>query len=351
MVENLGDNIDFKVVCSDRDYLAAEPYPNIPANQWVQKGKAQVKYLSPERQAKKDIKKIIEETQTDCIYINGLFSLSFSIYPLLEAQNQNKRIILAPRGMLAKGALSIKPLKKKVFLTLANTLDWYNNVLFHATSDSEAKRIKTKLSKGAQIDIIPNLPSPILPKKRVKAKYNDRIHIVSLSRVAKEKNTLYLVEVLSKLPKNIKVEAHLYGEVYDAHYFEKCKSIAETAPPNVEINFKDVVSPEKLPVIFENADLFFMPTLGENYGHAIIESLLSGTPVLISDQTPWINLEQDGLGKDIPLDNQEGYVDFIKVVAKMDEVGYKEAFGAVSENARKRVELEKTIDGYIRLLS
>lgn len=350
MVENLGNEIEFKVVCSDRDYLSSEPYKDIPTDEWVTKGKAQVKYLSPESQNKKNIKQIVEETPADCVYINGLFSLSFSIYPLLAARSLGKKVIVAPRGMLAKGAMSIKPLKKKVFLALANTMDWYEDVLFHATSESEATRIKSKLSDGAQINIIPNLPSPIAAKKRTQPKRKNYLNIISLSRVAKEKNTHYLVEVLAKLSAEIVVKADLYGEVYDTDYFQKCKAIAETAPSNVEINFREVVSPERLSAIFENADLFFMPTLGENYGHAIIEALLSGTPVLISDQTPWLNLERDGLGKEIPLDSQEGFVRFINTVAEMDEVEYSAAFGFVSESARKRVELEKTRDGYIRLL-
>lgn len=351
MVENLGDKIDFKVVCSDRDYLAAEPYPNTPTNEWVEKGKAQVIYLSPERQGKKEIKRIIEETAVDCVYINGIFSVSFSIYPLLAARNLGLKVIIAPRGMLAKGALSIKPLKKKLFLALANTMDWYNDVVFHATFGLEAERIKSKLRAKVKVKVIPNLPSSIASKNRTEPKRKNHLNIISLSRVAKEKNTHYLVEVLSKLPEHITVKADLYGEVYDTDYFDKCKAIAEKAPSNVTIYFKEVVNPERLPAIFENADLFFMPTLGENYGHAIIESLLSGTPVLISDQTPWLNLERDGLGKEIPLDNQEAFEHFITTLAEMDEEKYNETFGSVSENARKRVELEKTIDDYIRLLT
>ena len=40
----------------------------------------------------------------------------------------------------------------------------------------------------------------------------------------------------------------------------------------------------------------FLPTLGENYCHAIAESIISGTPVLISDQTPWTQICNGKLG-------------------------------------------------------
>src|SRR5690606_20694183 len=53
--------------------------------------------------------------------------------------------------------------------------------------------------------------------------------------------------------------------------------------------------------LFSKYDLFFLPTRGENYGHVIAEALSMGTPVLISDQTPWRELQADDLGWDVPL--------------------------------------------------
>jgi glycosyltransferase involved in cell wall biosynthesis len=44
-----------------------------------------------------------------------------------------------------------------------------------------------------------------------------------------------------------------------------------------------------------------------SYGHVICEALTSGCPVLISDQTPWQDLEADGIGWDIPLRETERF--------------------------------------------
>ena len=35
----------------------------------------------------------------------------------------------------------------------------------------------------------------------------------------------------------------------------------------------------------------FLPSKGENFGHIIMESLAASTPVIISDLTPWKDLE------------------------------------------------------------
>lgn len=54
-------------------------------------------------------------------------------------------------------------------------------------------------------------------------------------------------------------------------------------------------------------DLFFLPTRGENYGHVVAEALAAGTPVLLSDTTPWRNLHELQVGWDLPLEDIEGF--------------------------------------------
>ena len=65
-------------------------------------------------------------------------------------------------------------------------------------------------------------------------------------------------------------------------------------------------------------DLFLFPTVGENYGHVIQEALSAGCVALISDQTPWQDLEQSGVGAAIPLDQPQRFVDWLRRYAAMD---------------------------------
>src|SRR5262249_1911514 len=52
-----------------------------------------------------------------------------------------------------------------------------------------------------------------------------------------------------------------------------------------------------------NYDVMILPTLGENFGHVVVEAWAAGCPVLISDRTPWRQLTSRGLGWDVPLDH------------------------------------------------
>jgi glycosyltransferase involved in cell wall biosynthesis len=63
----------------------------------------------------------------------------------------------------------------------------------------------------------------------------------------------------------------------------------------------------------------FLPSKGENFGHVILEAFMAGRPVLISDQTPWINLEQAACGFDLPLSNPLAFVEKLEDWAELDE--------------------------------
>jgi len=71
-------------------------------------------------------------------------------------------------------------------------------------------------------------------------------------------------------------------------------------------------------------DAFVLPTLGENFGHVIFESLMSGIPVLISDQTPWRNLSATHAGWDIPLDRPEIFTEKIRELLAMDNTVHQQ---------------------------
>ncbi len=69
-------------------------------------------------------------------------------------------------------------------------------------------------------------------------------------------------------------------------------------------------------------DLFFLPTLGENFGHVILEALCAGCPVLISDQTPWRGLEEKGVGWDLSLSKPEMFREVLQRCVDMNDEEY-----------------------------
>jgi glycosyltransferase involved in cell wall biosynthesis len=111
------------------------------------------------------------------------------------------------------------------------------------------------------------------------------------------------------------VRFDIYGPAKNATYWKECQELIGQLPANVIVNYLGSVNPNQVVHIFSRYDLFLFPTGGEAYGHVIAECLTSGTPVLISTETPWRNLQDDGLGWDIDLAQEDSFVDIIEQCA------------------------------------
>ena len=66
-----------------------------------------------------------------------------------------------------------------------------------------------------------------------------------------------------------------------------------------------------------------LPTLGENYGHVIVESFSVGLPIILSKKTPWLNLASKHLGWDLDL-TIDAFRSNVSTVLQMDNEKYKE---------------------------
>jgi glycosyltransferase involved in cell wall biosynthesis len=115
------------------------------------------------------------------------------------------------------------------------------------------------------------------------------------------------------------VSFDLYGPAEDAAYWDECQRLIAALPPNIRVRYKGELEHERVGQVFAEHDLFLFPTLGENYGHVIGEALAWGCPVLISDQTPWRNLEAEGVGWDIPLNETERFRSVLQKCVNADD--------------------------------
>jgi glycosyltransferase involved in cell wall biosynthesis len=99
-----------------------------------------------------------------------------------------------------------------------------------------------------------------------------------------------------------RVTFDIYGPLEDPAYWQECQDLISPLPPNINVKYCGTVPYPNVRNVLSGYDLFLLPTLGENFGHAISDALVAGCPVLISDQTPWRDLERLNVGWDLPLD-------------------------------------------------
>ena len=85
IVGHLGDDIEFRIVTSDRDALDHPPYSAVSVDSWNRVGKARVYYFSPAKQTIRGLLKLIEATPYDVLYLNSFFDSIFTQRPLMVA--------------------------------------------------------------------------------------------------------------------------------------------------------------------------------------------------------------------------------------------------------------------------
>jgi glycosyltransferase involved in cell wall biosynthesis len=103
------------------------------------------------------------------------------------------------------------------------------------------------------------------------------------------------------------VSLEIFGPLEDREYWQECEVLIAGLPSNIEVRYCGEIDHDGVWEVFSAHELLLLPTLGENFGHVILEALASGCPVLISDRTPWRNLEAEGVGWDIPLDETDRF--------------------------------------------
>ena len=324
MVQHLGKEFDFKIITRDTDYTSTEAYPGIISNAWNEGPFGEkVFYFSETQLNRKNLRKVIRETPYDIAYINGVYSWNFSILPLILCRKeQQKKIIVATRGMLAESAIEVKSSKKKLFLNLAKFSGIYKNVQFHVTNAAEEQDVYRSIGKQARVFIADNLPVPMVPSAVIKPnKQKGHLHLVNIARIAPEKNLAFALECLKNISQG-EIVFDVYGPAYDSNYEQACRNIAADLPKNISVNFSGSLSPDKIPDVLQQADLMFMPTRGENFGHIILESLQHGTPTLVSDQTPFTGC--DGV-EALPLNQPKSFEESLLRWLMMDQSEYTAA--------------------------
>lgn len=322
LIDHLKEDFDFSLVTRDTDYCEAEPYTTVKSNQWntLADGK-RVYYISSGHLTKKTIQSILTSEEYDAVYLNGIFSFYFTLLPLYLLRGQNKFVLVASRGMLAESALAIKKTKKQLFLFFARTFKLFEEIVFHATKEDEANDIKRVFGEKTKIRSAPNLPKKIQAEgfyERQKTKGS--VRLVNIARISPEKNLKYALETLKNVKGN--VEFDVYGPVYNEAYWTECKEIIKTLPLNIKVNYKNSIESDRIGEALKKYHFMFMPTQGENFGHIIIESLSSGCPVIISDQTIWRGLENKKAGWDLPLSDNNAFVKAIERIVDMSQEEY-----------------------------
>ena len=343
-VDNLCDQFEFRIITRDRDLGDEMAFPDIQSEVWLPVGNATVYYLSSEAESLGRLGRLFADTPHDLLFLSSYFD-PLTIRTLVNRRLRGRRqprAIVAPFGEFAGASLTQKYAKKLAFIIFAKIAGLYRDVTWRVSSSYEAEDLIRVLGVSPDsIAVTGDLPTKCHWPEHANQSTSgsrpecDGLRVIFLSRIAREKNLDYALKLLNKV--NAKIYFDIYGPAENVAYWDECKKIAAGLPANIVVSYKGKVSPDEVVRTFAQYDLFLFPTGGEAYGNVIAESLIAGTPVLISTETPWRRLRPDRLGWDLDLGEPDEFVRVIEEFSSLSPGTRIEDRATVLQNISSRL--------------
>lgn len=339
------DKFEISIISKNHEINDDKPLEGI-ASGWnsFEFGKA---YYTPKGEHSfKQVYALIEEVKPDVIYQNSFFSID-DLLPVLiyKLKHKQVKVIVAPRGEFYPERIQVGKAKKMIYSKLFMLSGLLHDVYFQGTGEEECKQEMELLDiPEGHIYNIQNLSviADLDRKELLKDKGSARL--VYIARVHPTKNTLKAIEWLTQV--NGCIEYDIYGSIEDKEYWARCEEVIAKLPADKTVRYMGVIEHDAVAQVLSSYHAYYMPTTGENFGHSIVESMLLGRPVIISDQTPWTTVNTHG-GFSVELKNESGFVKAIQTLCDMGQTEYDVRCEKVREYINKELNTAKIVQDYV----
>lgn len=228
---------------------------------------------------------------------NHAMWMTQGLYALAMRRRGRARILVtSPRGSLAPYAMQHNRWRKRALWPLQYRA-LAESDLIHATAEHEVEDIRRMgfqqpvalVSNG--VDLAPQLPAASSKM------FGPSRTLLYLGRIHRLKGIDELLDAWQTLePRHTNWQLAVAGPQADGYDLER--EIARRALNRVLI-VGPLYGEEKIRA-YREAELYVLPSRGENFGITIAEALAQGTPVVACHGSPWQVLEERGAGWWIP---------------------------------------------------
>lgn len=230
---------------------------------------------------------ILNTISPDLLHINCCW------YPLCAltqkwAQKLGYKIILSPHGMLEPWVLQKNHWTKKMpALFLYQKRAIKNADMLVATAPTEQQNIY-KLGLNNKITIIPN--GIQIDKISCKETWEKSKTILFLALLRPNKGAHLLIEAIALIKSSLQDWKVIIAGKGDNNYTSYLNQLILKYNLESIISLPGAIYGDSKWELYKKADIFVLPTLNENFGIVIAESLLCGTPVITCKGAPWKEL-------------------------------------------------------------
>lgn len=224
-------------------------------------------------------------------HFHGLWHPSHS-WLAARLRRLGRPYVVSPHGMLEPWAFRHRSWKKLAYFRLIERQYLEGAQAIFVTSDMEAKHLGSVIHHSQVKSLRIGCKDPhgadyLAARTALNWEREERVFLF-LSRIDVKKGLDILIEAMSNTRKNDNWRLVIVGDGVPA-YVESLKKLVASLGRNMPcVEWVGPVWGEERWPYLQGADLFCLPTHSENFGLAVLESLHAGTPVMTTDQTPWV---------------------------------------------------------------
>ena len=227
---------------------------------------------------------LLNEIKPDAIHVNGCWMIQCS-WIVFWARHKGYPVIISPHGMLEPWNIAKNYWTKKLpALLLYQKRSIRACQMLVATAESERKNL-IKLGYNHNITIIPN--GIAIKGINIKDSWQERKQILFLALYRKNKGIDILMQAIAQIKSELKGWKVIIAGIESDYTINDLKDMSyQLGISNIVEVVGGLFGNEKWKA-YKESDIFILPTLNENFGIVIAESLICGTPVITTKGAPW----------------------------------------------------------------
>jgi glycosyltransferase involved in cell wall biosynthesis len=235
-----------------------------------------------------------EANQADVIHSHGLW-LAPNTVPAdaIRQSGSRAKLVLSPRGMLGREALAFSAYRKKAMWALSQRRAVEQAHCLHATAASELEEIRAA-GLTQPVAVIPNgIDLPTHEDQR--GMKNSQRTVLSLGRLHPKKGLDRLIAAWAQIEGRYPAwRLRIVGPPENGYDNTLRQLQSDLGLSSVSI--EGAAFGDQKALAYQNADLFVLPTLNENFAMTVAEALSHSVPVIATRGAPWAGLESEGCG-------------------------------------------------------
>jgi glycosyltransferase involved in cell wall biosynthesis len=226
----------------------------------------------------------------DVVHLNGVYSFT-TLPTLLLCRWMKKPVVWSPLGALQRWPGDRHGRAKRIFERACRAVCASERMVIHVASSAEENESCRR---------IPNVPCAVLPYGTSIPALNDKgesrwpaLRLLYIGRLHPIKGIENLLRAM--IEATAKTTLDICGEGKASYEVLLRSRVAELGLAG-RVRFHGAVTGSPKEIRFREADICVVPSFKESFGAVVTESLARAVPVIVSQGTPWPEVERIGCG-------------------------------------------------------